>query len=108
MTQIDEKKILGTKISNAALQFGRRETEPQILVKTPLRLLRTERGSLWVKDETAQNTRAFKIRGVLHKISLSGRPSSVVAASTGNHALCVAFAARSLALRAVVFLPAST
>jgi threonine dehydratase len=105
--QTNEEWRLRTDFS-AAQQIALRKTEPPILVKTPLRRLQTECGLLWVKDETAQNTRAFKIRGALHKISLSGRPSFVVAASTGNHAICVAFAARSLGLRAVVFVPAST
>jgi threonine dehydratase len=68
----------------------------------------TAPGELWVKLECMQHTGSFKPRGAFNKllsVSESERPSGVVAVSGGNHGLGVAFAARSLGLRATIFLP---
>jgi threonine dehydratase len=64
--------------------------------------------ALYFKAENLQPTGAFKLRGAYNKIaSLSpeGRSRGVVAHSSGNHAQAVAYAARSLGVRAVIVMP---
>ena len=64
--------------------------------------------ALYFKAENLQPTGAFKLRGAYNKIaSLSPeeRSRGVVAHSSGNHAQAVAFAARSLGVRAVIVMP---
>lgn len=68
---------------------------------------------VWLKLECWQPTGSFKVRGALnHLASLSEeeRRRGVVAASAGNHALGVAWAAQALGGRvpAVLFVPEST
>jgi threonine dehydratase len=60
------------------------------------------------KLENLQRTGSFKLRGATHKILrlLDGeRPAGVIAASAGNHAQGVAYAARLAGLAAVVVMP---
>ena len=67
-----------------------------------------ESRALFFKAENLQPTGAFKLRGAYNKISsLSSeeRSRGVVAHSSGNHAQAVAYAARSLGVRAVVVMP---
>jgi threonine dehydratase len=78
---------------------------------TPLRPSLAAPGTdLRLKLECWQPTGSFKVRGALHLLSTLGdaeRRRGVVAASAGNHALGVAFAASRLgaALRATLFVP---
>ncbi len=61
-----------------------------------------------MKCENLQRTGSYKIRGAYHRISqLSDdeKARGVVAASAGNHAQGVAFAARELGIRATIFMP---
>src|SRR5262249_12578585 len=61
------------------------------------------------KLETELPTASFKVRGALYSLATraAAQPvSEVVAASTGNHGAAVAYAARLLALRATIFVPA--
>jgi threonine dehydratase len=61
-----------------------------------------------LKCENLQRTGSYKIRGAYHRISqLSDEEKArgVVAASAGNHAQGVAFAARELGIRATIFMP---
>jgi threonine dehydratase len=63
---------------------------------------------LYFKAENLQPTGAFKLRGAYNKISslsLEERSRGVVAHSSGNHAQAVAYAARSMGVRAVVVMP---
>lgn len=64
-------------------------------------------GALSFKLESCQVTGSFKPRGVFSRVlSEPSLPrSGLVAASGGNHALAVAFAARALGLPCEVFLP---
>ncbi len=64
-------------------------------------------GALAFKLESCQVTGSFKPRGVFNRVlSEPSLPrSGLVAASGGNHALAVAFAARALGLPCEVFLP---
>ena len=63
----------------------------------------------WLKLECWQPTGSFKVRGALHNLATLGedeRRRGIVAASAGNHALGVAFAAQALGgVRATVFVP---
>jgi threonine dehydratase len=64
--------------------------------------------ALYFKAENLQPTGAFKLRGAYNKISSlppEERRHGVVAHSSGNHAQAVAYAARSLGVRAVIVMP---
>ncbi len=60
---------------------------------------------VWLKDETAQLSGAFKFRGVASYFANACPQTSVVTASTGNHGTAVAMMARSADLSAHVFVP---
>lgn len=63
---------------------------------------------LYMKCENLQRTGAYKIRGAynrLSKLTPEERERGVVAASAGNHAQGVAFAARELGINATIFMP---
>jgi threonine dehydratase len=65
--------------------------------------------SLSLKLEMLQHTGSFKARGAFNRLLSSELPAvGVIAASGGNHGLAVAFAARSLGVRAEVFVPESS
>lgn len=64
--------------------------------------------NLFLKLENMQKTGSFKIRGAYNKIyTLSGeeRSRGVIAASAGNHAQGVAYAANSLGIKASIVMP---
>ncbi len=89
-----------------------RELLARHLQPTPLRLSHAlrEHGEVFLKLECWQPTGSYKVRGALNllgRLSPAERQRGVVAASAGNHALGVAFAA-SLVARGVevtVFVP---
>lgn len=61
-----------------------------------------------LKCENLQRTGSYKIRGAynrLSKLTEEERARGVVAASAGNHAQGVAFAARELGIHATIFMP---
>ncbi len=72
------------------------------------RLLRDEGTQLWLKCENEQNTGSFKWRGALSKLNTIQSGQSIVTASTGNHGLAVATAAKLYGLQAKVFVPSSS
>jgi threonine dehydratase len=62
-----------------------------------------------LKAENLQLTGSFKVRGATNRIALlsdSERAAGVVAASAGNHAQGVSFAARRLGTKAIAVMPA--
>lgn len=61
--------------------------------------------SLHIKAENRQRTGSFKVRGALFRLSTVPRGTPVVAASAGNHAQGVAFAAATRNLEARVWMP---
>jgi threonine dehydratase len=63
---------------------------------------------VWVKHENHQPVGAFKVRGGINLISQLNkdeRRSGVIAASTGNHGLSVAYASRLFGVRAIIGMP---
>jgi len=69
------------------------------------------KGEVWLKLENRQLTGSFKIRGASNRIALltpEERMKGVVAASSGNHAQGVAYAARELGVKAVIVVPGNT
>lgn len=64
------------------------------------------------KAESMQKTGAFKVRGVLnHLLCLQDKgllPNKVVAYSTGNHGIGVAYATKKLGIKARIYLPKNT
>src|SRR4051794_41979856 len=72
------------------------------------RLSRQVGGEIWLKLENLQVTGSFKVRGAINRLSAMSddeRERGVVAASAGNHAQSVAWAARKLGSTATLFMP---
>jgi diaminopropionate ammonia-lyase len=69
-------------------------------------------GELWVKDEGARfGLGAFKGLGAsyaVHQLLATRRPTTLATATAGNHGRGVAWTARTLGLRAVIFVPGHT
>lgn len=79
------------------------------VVRTPLLPLDWEGRRLWVKAECLQRGGSFKLRGAtnrLMQLDEAERARGVVAFSSGNHAQGVALAARRLAMKAAIVMPA--
>lgn len=65
-------------------------------------------GDIYLKYENQQKTGSFKIRGAFNKLSalcVNERPTEVIAASAGNHAQGVAYAASSLGIKSIIVMP---
>ncbi|WP_432827400.1 pyridoxal-phosphate dependent enzyme [Dactylosporangium sp. CA-092794] len=63
-------------------------------------------GALTLKLEQLQHTGSFKARGALNAVlTMPGAATSVTAASGGNHAVAVAWAARRAGVHATIFVP---
>ena len=89
-----------------------RELLSDVISPTPLlysRVLSEEAGGpVYFKCENLQRTGSFKVRGGyvrIARLSDAERARGVVAASAGNHAQGVAFAAGLLGARATVVMP---
>lgn len=68
-----------------------------------------EHGPLVLKLELLQHAGSFKTRGAFNRLlSDDDAPTSVIAASGGNHGAAVAFAAHRLGIAAEVFVPATS
>jgi threonine dehydratase len=85
-----------------------------IAYRTPLyrseTLSRRFDANVFLKLECYQPTRVFKIRGAANKmlrLKSSSRNRGVVAASSGNHGLAVAYVARLLGIPATIVVPTS-
>ena len=66
---------------------------------------------VWLKAESLLPTGSFKLRGAYNKIAALSEQfgkADIIAASSGNHALGVSFASRSLGQTAVVYVPTVT
>lgn len=91
-----------------------RELLRGVVLSTPLTIFEAAEEStgceVYLKLENLQRTGSFKVRGAYNKIarlSPEARRSGVVAASAGNHALGVAFAARKFGIPASIVMPES-
>jgi threonine dehydratase len=65
---------------------------------------------VWLKCENLQRTGSFKLRGATNALAAltdEQRARGVVASSAGNHGLGLAHAARTLGVRARIFIPAT-
>jgi threonine dehydratase len=92
-------------------------------VRTPMHRLSRERlhmagyaklsedtPDIYLKDESAQPIRSFKLRGAYNKIASLTQDElqrGVITYSSGNHAQGVAYAARALGAHAVIVMPAN-
>ncbi|MBO0820061.1 MAG: threonine ammonia-lyase [Nocardiopsaceae bacterium] len=90
-----------------------RETLRGVISPTPVlysRVLSEHLGGpVYLKCENLQRTGSFKLRGAyvrIARMSAAQRERGVIAASAGNHAQGVAFAARLLGTRSTVVMPA--
>ena len=66
---------------------------------------------VYLKPENMQVTGAYKIRGAYYKISTLSkeeRAKGLIAASAGNHAQGVAYAAKKFGCRATIVMPTTT
>ncbi len=93
------------KRSHEALEIVRKYTH-----KTPVEisatLSRMTGGRVLLKYENLQKTGAFKVRGALYKVfKIKDQYKGVVAASAGNHAQGVAYAASIFGLKAIIVMP---
>ncbi|WP_007518671.1 MULTISPECIES: threonine ammonia-lyase [Pseudofrankia] len=64
--------------------------------------------SIWLKCENEQHTRSFKLRGAYNRVAQadpSRRARGLVAASAGNHAQGVAYAAAQFGVESTIFVP---
>jgi len=60
---------------------------------------------IYLKAENLQKTGSFKVRGAFSKLFCLKPGTKIIAASMGNHAQGVAFAARSLGMKATIVMP---
>lgn len=75
---------------------------------TPLLPLEVDGQTVWCKAESLQPMGAFKIRGAWHRLSdlsREQRARGVVAFSSGNHAMGVAYAAREMGIPVTILMP---
>lgn len=80
------------------------------LAKAPILSQRCE-ADVWLKKENLQITGAFKVRGAYNCIASldeQTRNRGVIAASAGNHAQGVAFAAHQFGITATIVMPEAT
>ena len=86
-----------------------------VIKKTPLIysqvFSKESNNQIYIKPENLQLTGAFKIRGAFNKISTlteEEKARGIVAASAGNHAQGVAYAAEKLGAKATIVMPSQT
>jgi threonine dehydratase len=85
-----------------------RETIRQHVTSTPLiysdSLSHLTGAEIYLKCENLQKTGSFKVRGAFNKLTSLNSPK-VIAASTGNHAQGVAYAAATLGIKSRIVMP---
>jgi threonine dehydratase len=94
-----------TLISLQAIEHARARIAPYV-TRTPLVALGAD--DILLKAESLQPSGAFKLRGAFNALlglDDSARVRGVVAHSSGNHAIAVAFAARTLGMPATIVMP---
>lgn len=88
------------------------ETIKEVVHRTPLNYSTTlsniSGNQIYLKEESSQKTGSFKIRGAYYKISKLSeeqKKAGVIAASAGNHAQGVAYAASKAGIKATIVMP---
>ena len=86
-----------------------------VVIKSPITFAEnislSTKNKIYLKREDLQPTHSFKIRGAYNKIKTLVSQKSVkhvVTASAGNHAQGVAYSARTLKIKATIFMPRTT
>ena len=86
-----------------------------VVIKSPITFAEnislSTKNKIYLKREDLQPTHSFKIRGAYNKIKTLVSKQSVkhvVTASAGNHAQGVAYSARTLKIKATIFMPSTT
>src|ERR1700678_3918389 len=100
----DHELVSLAEVTDAAARIA------PVVVRTPLVPFPRISPSLLIKPESLQPTGSFKLRGAYAAIRASGeaaRQHGVVAHSSGNHGLAVAYAAALLGVRAAVVVPST-
>ena len=80
------------------------------LMKAPI-LSKNLNAQIYLKEDNLQITGSFKIRGAFNRVAMldvNRRNNGVVAASAGNHAQGLAFAAQHFNCEATIFMPEAT
>ena len=102
--QAAQRRIAGTAVRTPLVQF-----DPQRLRSAGFAQLADQlRAEVYLKDESAQPIRSFKLRGaynMIAQLSPSELGRGVITYSSGNHAQGVAYAARALGAKAVIVMP---
>ena len=100
---------------NAAAIDAAAERIGGVVALSPLqisdRLSASTGAQVYLKREDLQSVRSYKIRGAYNVMSMltdAEREAGVVAASAGNHAQGVAYAARTMQIRSRIYVPTST
>jgi threonine dehydratase len=97
------------EIRDARVRIDRMARETPVYVSESFE--RMTGREVWLKAENLQRTGSFKIRGAgncIAMLSEEERAAGVVAASAGNHAQAVAWAARESGADATIFMPQDT
>ena len=93
-----------------ATDIVKKVTNPTKLVYSDY-LSRQTGGKVYLKPENMQQTGSYKLRGAYYKISTLSkeeREKGLVAASAGNHAQGVAYAAKAFGCKATIVMPSIT
>ena len=92
-----------------------RERISEVAINTPIKkslfYSKKYNANVFLKMENLQTTGSFKIRGAFNKLSIlkeKGFNETVVVFSAGNHAQGVAFSAKNLKLKSVIYMPENT
>ncbi|MBP7742001.1 MAG: threonine ammonia-lyase [Aliarcobacter sp.] len=102
MITLNDIKEAKKRLSNTVLNTP--------LVKAPI-LSKELNAQIYLKEDNLQLTGSFKIRGAFNRLSKMDeniRKKGVVAASAGNHAQGLAFAAKHFDCEATIFMPEAT
>ncbi len=104
-------KVCGLTITLEDILEAKKKISSDIIVTNLIfadKLSRILGAEIYIKPESMQRVRSFKIRGALNKIyslSEAERARGVIAPSAGNHAQGVAFAATSLNIKSTIVMP---
>lgn len=105
MMEIKSRELPGLKEIEEASEAIKGVASRTPLVESPS-LSKLAGKKVYLKLECFQPIKVFKIRGAFNKISRL-KESSVVAASSGNHGIAVAYSSRTLGKKCTVVVPES-